>query len=473
MVEIGYEENLSALLHSSPDSISALSGRDLIAQKVKTLVIMGGGYPSRSGETNLIGNIAAAQDVASNWPTKIVWSGYEVGDAVHTGNTISSTHPANSPVRVSYEAFVGPNNWIYSYDLTAIYHAVRPSDPVMPEVGPGTNVIDNSGGNVFTMGSGNQYYLGLTNATTLDTSIETLLDTLPSVLPPDTTPPVISGVTAGSASSTNAMVSWTTDEASDSQVEYGLTSSYGSTSALSSSLVVSHAVTLSGLVGVTTYHYRVKSRDVAGNLATSADFTFITSSVTAPGPNDTFDTNTIDPAKWSVILDGSSVAAANQELEITHAAGTTWTKGTVQSAVAYDQTGKTVQVQVKRAANNGLGGPTYGETSVFLWLDASHYAEFFIAGGSLTAWANSGSGQVNLTPGWPTYASTSMQWLRFREAGGTLYWEYASGATAPGTWFVLASTADPFPLTAMRFKIIAGTNVSTTDTAQFDNISTS
>jgi len=209
MVEIGYEENLSALLHSSPDSISALSGRDLIAQKVKTLVIMGGGYPSRSGETNLIGNIAAAQDVASNWPTKIVWSGYEVGDAVHTGNTISSAHPANSPVRVSYEAFVGPNNWIYSYDLTAIYHAVRPSDPVMPEVGPGTNVVDNSGGNVFTMGSGNQYYLGLTNATTLDTSIETLLDTLPGTLPADTTPPVISGVAAGSASSSSATVTWT------------------------------------------------------------------------------------------------------------------------------------------------------------------------------------------------------------------------------------------------------------------------
>jgi hypothetical protein len=65
-----------------------------------------------------------------------------------------------------------------------------------------------------------------------------------------------------------------------------------------------------------------------------------------------------------------------------------------------------------------------------------------------------------------------MQWLRFREAGGTLYWEYASGTTAPGTWIVLASTADPFPLTAITFKIAAGANVSSADTAQFDNIAT-
>lgn len=187
MVETGYEENLSALLNSPADSISPLNGRELIAQKVKSLVIMGGGYPSRSGENNLIGNPAAAQDVATNWPTKIVWSGYEVGDAVHTGSTISATHPANSPVRVAYEAFVGPGNWIYSYDLTAVYHAVRPQDPLLTEVGPGTNVIDSSGGNVFTLGTGNQYYLQLSDPTTLDSSLETLLDTLPT-RPPDRRP---------------------------------------------------------------------------------------------------------------------------------------------------------------------------------------------------------------------------------------------------------------------------------------------
>ena len=91
----------------------------------------------------------------------------------------------------------------------------------------------------------------------------------------------------------------------------------------------------------------------------------------------------------------------------------------------------------------------------------------------MSAWVNSGSGQVNLTPGWPHYSSTTMQWLRFREAAGILYWEYASGTNAPGTWTVLASAADPFSLTGVNLVMVAGTNVSATDTAQFDNVSTS
>jgi inosine-uridine nucleoside N-ribohydrolase len=179
MVETGYSENLAALLSSPADSISPLSGHDLVAQKVKMLVIMAGGYPSLGGETNLTGNPAAAQAVSAGWPTKIVWAGYEVGNAVQTGATISTTHPANSPVRVAYEAFVGPGNWIPSYDLVAAYYAVRPRGPVLTEVGPGTNSIDAGGGNAFALGAGNQYYLQLSSSAALASSIEALLDTLP------------------------------------------------------------------------------------------------------------------------------------------------------------------------------------------------------------------------------------------------------------------------------------------------------
>jgi hypothetical protein len=65
-----------------------------------------------------------------------------------------------------------------------------------------------------------------------------------------------------------------------------------------------------------------------------------------------------------------------------------------------------------------------------------------------------------------------MRWLRFREAGGTLYWEYAAGTTAPGAWTQLAAVVTPFPLTAVTLKIVAGSNVGSTDTAAFDDIST-
>src|SRR5213594_2938347 len=92
----------------------------------------------------------------------------------------------------------------------------------------------------------------------------------------DNTPPIISSVSAFNISSSQATITWATNQASDSQVEYGLTTAYGSSTPLNSSLLTAHAVTLTGLLATTTYHYRVKSRDAAGNLATSADFTLTT-----------------------------------------------------------------------------------------------------------------------------------------------------------------------------------------------------
>jgi hypothetical protein len=100
----------------------------------------------------------------------------------------------------------------------------------------------------------------------------------------DNAAPVISAVSSSSVGSSSATISWTTDEASDSQVEYGLTSAYGQVTVLAGALVTSHSVGLSGLSASTLYHYRVKSRDAAGNLATSADFTFTTASLADTTP---------------------------------------------------------------------------------------------------------------------------------------------------------------------------------------------
>jgi hypothetical protein len=94
--------------------------------------------------------------------------------------------------------------------------------------------------------------------------------------PPDTTPPAISGVSASGITSSGATISWTTNENSDSQVEYGTTTAYGSSTALNASLVTAHSQTLGALSASTLYHYRVRSRDGAGNLAVSGDFTFTT-----------------------------------------------------------------------------------------------------------------------------------------------------------------------------------------------------
>ncbi len=99
----------------------------------------------------------------------------------------------------------------------------------------------------------------------------------------DTAAPVLSNIAAGGITSSGATIIWNTNENSDSQVEYGSTTAYGQSTALNPALVTAHSQGLSGLAPGTVYHYRVKSRDAAGNLAVSGDFTFTTSAdTTAP-----------------------------------------------------------------------------------------------------------------------------------------------------------------------------------------------
>jgi hypothetical protein len=103
-------------------------------------------------------------------------------------------------------------------------------------------------------------------------------------------PPVISGVASTNITTSGTTISWTTNEAATSQVEYGTTVSYGSSSVLDSSLVATHIVNLTGLTAGSAYHYRVKSKDASGNEASSDDKTF----------------SSVQPAPAIVILSHSS-----------------------------------------------------------------------------------------------------------------------------------------------------------------------
>ena len=102
-----------------------------------------------------------------------------------------------------------------------------------------------------------------------------------SITPLDGDEPIISSVSS-TPSSTSSTITWTTDEASSSIVDYGLTNSYGTstTETNTSPRVTSHSVTLSNLIACTTYHYRVKSNDASSNLATGSSNTFTTTGCT-------------------------------------------------------------------------------------------------------------------------------------------------------------------------------------------------
>ncbi len=91
----------------------------------------------------------------------------------------------------------------------------------------------------------------------------------------DTTAPLVAAVTATGVTDTAATITWTTNEAADSTVDYGTTAAYGTTHS-TPSLVTSHSVTLTGLTPKTAYHFQVRSADGAANATTSDDATFTT-----------------------------------------------------------------------------------------------------------------------------------------------------------------------------------------------------
>ncbi|MCI5211326.1 MAG: nucleoside hydrolase [Candidatus Electrothrix sp. ATG2] len=121
LVTIGYLTNLSDLLQSKPDKISPLNGSELVLQKVKHLVCMGGEYPS-GREWNFYQDAAATDYVITYWPTPIIFSGFEIGRNILTGAGLHNT-PHPNPVRRSYELYNGLSDRP-SWDQVAVYYAV-------------------------------------------------------------------------------------------------------------------------------------------------------------------------------------------------------------------------------------------------------------------------------------------------------------------------------------------------------------
>lgn len=93
--------------------------------------------------------------------------------------------------------------------------------------------------------------------------------------------PIVSDVIV-TPSVTGATIAWRTNKNASSSVGYGLTSSYGIVA--TSTGHTTHSVDLSGLSGDTVYHYWILAADSLGNVSTTTDRVFTTSSSAASAP---------------------------------------------------------------------------------------------------------------------------------------------------------------------------------------------
>ena len=130
IVSVGFLSNLRSLLDSLPDESSPLDGTALVKQKVRQWVCMGGRFPSGQfpdggGEYNLMWDTVASVRAVNDWPTPVVFSGFEIGARIKTGARLRETSEKN-PVRACYQHYNGlqPRE---SWDQTAVLFAVRGS----------------------------------------------------------------------------------------------------------------------------------------------------------------------------------------------------------------------------------------------------------------------------------------------------------------------------------------------------------
>lgn len=102
---------------------------------------------------------------------------------------------------------------------------------------------------------------------------------------------ITSGPTVSGITQTAATVTWSTNPAGNSIVDYGLTGLYGQT-ASDAAVVTSHSIFLTGLTPNTTYHYRVRTQAAGYDEANSGDRVFTTQappgSLRNPGFEDGF-----------------------------------------------------------------------------------------------------------------------------------------------------------------------------------------
>jgi len=129
--------------------------------------------------------------------------------------------------------------------------------------------------------------------------------------PPRTTPAVFSNVRVTDIQPDQVTFAWTTDETTDSQVEFGTTTAYASASPRDPAQVTAHFVVVNNLLPSTTYHYRVNGTDAYGNSGASSDATFTTPAVP---PNITVDKTVSVDGKNAVTTPAITTTSAGELL---------------------------------------------------------------------------------------------------------------------------------------------------------------
>ena len=162
LAQIGFFTNFATLLESPSDDISPLPGLELVRRKVRLLSLMAGAFQTAGSNNHMVEfnvrfAIAPAQKLAAAWPTPIIWSGWEVGDAIRfpaTAVNLDYIHTRRHLLPESYQAYNPTPHEPPTWDLTTVLHAVYPDRDYFGFSSPGQVTVEDDGYTRFTPSEG-------------------------------------------------------------------------------------------------------------------------------------------------------------------------------------------------------------------------------------------------------------------------------------------------------------------------------
>ncbi|MBI5471262.1 MAG: DUF1349 domain-containing protein [Ignavibacteriae bacterium] len=255
---------------------------------------------------------------------------------------------------------------------------------------------------------------------------------------------------------TSATITWDTDIPSTSVVEYGLTASYELGSVSNSTLVSSHSIQVSSLSGSTTYHYRVRSADAAGNTGTSGDQTFTTTTVSNV-TSDHLNQGSLNTGLWTYInpLADATLTMTGSQVSIAVPGGAShdvWTGGNFAPRIVQSVTNSDFEVQVKF---DTPVNQVYQLEGIIVEQDANNFMRFdFVSAsgitrifsatftnGVVTERTNSNIGGSTLSPLYLKVARQGNQWTQSYSFDGA---NWTVAPNSPYTHALTVTAVGPF-----------------------------
>lgn len=130
VLSLGFATELAKLLDSPADSLSPLTGRELVARKVRLLSIMAGSYGEKQrAEYNVVNDTAAMRKLFAEWETPIVQNPFELGKRImYPGSAIENDF-SWAPLHPVVEGYRNYHTMPYdraTWDLLSVVWLLRP-----------------------------------------------------------------------------------------------------------------------------------------------------------------------------------------------------------------------------------------------------------------------------------------------------------------------------------------------------------